>query len=72
MTAKMENLLASPLDKAINYFKENDLTYSLLEIKPPSAKKIAGRKNKNEIKRVLKIKKEKDSFKIYWSFQYNK
>jgi hypothetical protein len=42
---------------------------AIIEIKPPAHYKIND-KNK-DIKRVLKLKKEKETYLITWSFQYN-
>jgi len=66
---KIDKFLASPLEQAVNFFEDNKLKYKLIEIKPPAQYKIND-KNK-DIKRVLKLKKEKETYLITWSFQYN-
>lgn len=65
----IEKLLASPLDKALEFLKENDYSYQLKEIEPPYKNK--GNLKKEGTKRVLKVKREKKFFEITWSFQYN-
>ncbi|MGM0499833.1 MAG: hypothetical protein ACQERL_06450 [Bacillota bacterium] len=71
MELKRYKLLASPLDKAVTFFEEEKLNYSLKEIKPPFQNKDNLRNSGR--KRVLKIKKDigNDSYQITWSFQYN-
>lgn len=71
MEFKIYSLLASPLEKAVAFFKEEKLDYSLKEIKPPYQNKDNLRNTGN--KRVLKIKKDTvtDIYQITWSFQYN-
>jgi hypothetical protein len=66
---KFSELLASPLDKAVEFMEAQQFNYRLKEIKPPFQNKD-NLKNKG-IKRVLKIKKEKSFYLITWSFQYN-
>ena len=66
---KFSKLLASPLNKAVEFMEEEQLDYKLKEIKPPF-KNEANLKNKG-VKRVLKITKEKNFYQITWSFQYN-
>ncbi len=71
MEFEIYKLLASPLDKAVNFLEAEQLNYSLKEIKPPYQNKEnlsnSGRK------RVLKIKKDigNNTYQITWSFQYN-
>ena len=62
-------LLASPLNKAVEFMEEEQLNYRLKEIKPPFQNK-ANLKNRG-LKRVLKIERENDFYIITWSFQYN-
>lgn len=66
---EFENLLASPLAKAVSFMEENNFDYQFKQIKPPADydKKF---KKKGQ-KRVLKIEKENDYYLIIWSFQYN-
>lgn len=66
---EFEFLLASPLNKAVNFLEENQFDYKLKQIKPPSNYDNKF-KNKGQ-KRVLKLEKEKDYYLITWSFQYN-
>lgn len=70
METQLEKLLISPLEQVINFFKENKLDYSLVEIEPPHGNKNYSERKKVGIKRVLNIKKRNDSYKVYWSFQY--
>lgn len=72
MKSELDKFLACPLEKAVSYFKKQQLDYELREIKPPlkdKDKRIF--KNKGS-KRVLKIKEEANSYLITWSFQYKK
>ncbi|MFN2339902.1 MAG: hypothetical protein ABR547_01350 [Halanaerobium sp.] len=66
---ELSKILASPLNKAIDFMKEEQLDYRLKEIKPPFQNE-ANLKNKG-LKRVLKIEKENSFYLIIWSFQYN-
>jgi hypothetical protein len=66
---EFEFLLASPLNKAVNFLEENQFDYKLKQIKPPSHYDNKF-KNKGQ-KRVLKLEKKKDYYLITWSFQYN-
>lgn len=66
---ELSKILASPLNKAIDFMEEEQLDYRLKEIKPPFQNE-ANLKNKG-LKRVLKIEKENSFYLITWSFQYN-
>ncbi|PUU95290.1 hypothetical protein [Halanaerobium sp.] len=66
---ELENFLASPLERAVDFMEDNEFDYQLKQIKPP-AHYDNKFKNKGQ-KRVLKIENEKDYYLITWSFQYN-
>ncbi|TDO89365.1 hypothetical protein DFR79_11127 [Halanaerobium saccharolyticum] len=66
---KFSKLLASPLDKAVEFMEKQQFEYRLKEIKPPFQNNDH-LKNKG-LKRVLKIEEEKSFYLITWSFQYN-
>lgn len=71
MELEINKFLASPLEKAVNFFKKEQLDYELKEIKPPYKNK--DNLKKSGTKRVLKIEKDADNgfYLITWSFQYN-
>ncbi|RAK11118.1 hypothetical protein C8C77_10399 [Halanaerobium saccharolyticum] len=66
---KFSKLLASPLNKTLEFMEVQQFDYRLKKIKPPF-KNNGHLKNKGT-KRVLKIEKEKSYYLITWSFQYN-
>lgn len=72
MQASIDQFLASPLNKVLEFFDDKNLKYKLKEIKPPfdnyDSKITSSSSNK---KRVLKISKEDDLYLIIWSFQFN-
>lgn len=72
MKASIDQFLASPLNKVLEFFEDKNLKYELKEIKPPSdnynSKMNLSSSNK---KRVLKISKKDDLYIIIWSFQFN-
>lgn len=72
MKTSIQQFLASPLNKALEFFDKENLSYRLKEIKPPSDNYDNKLDFSSESKkRVLKISKENDSYLIIWSFQFN-
>ena len=69
MELKVDRFLAYPLTEAVDFFEKQQINYSLKEIKPPLGNRDHIKKNGS--KRVLKIIKERESYLITWSFQYN-
>jgi predicted adenine nucleotide alpha hydrolase (AANH) superfamily ATPase len=71
MKSKITKLLASPLEKVVGFFEDEQLSYRLKEIKPPFQNKDYLKNDGS--KRVLKICKDSDNniYQITWSFQYN-